>query len=327
MNNIDKIKGSFIGLSLGDALGAPHEFRYQKDIYTGELIYKARLFNRFTGERFLTVGQVTDDTEMMLALLRSLLRNTRFVKEDVILSYLRWANSGTPMMGRNTRKLFKGIKTIKGYKNRWRKEFKENSSSWTQSNGSLMRCLPLALLNDDTPVIYETRLSNPHPINISCNLLYITAVRWLWKGVKKDVAIQGLLQIPKDRKYYWNSDVKQVLLQAYLNKKMDVTGKTKGWVLNAFYCAFYALANTNSYKEGIDKVIHMGGDTDTNAAIAGGLLGSYYGYSEMIKDPTTNKNIQILLNVDTSQGDVQRPEEYLINDIDQIIMQIQNTFL
>ena len=114
--DLDKIKGSIIGLSLGDALGAHHEFKYQKDVYSGKLEYRPRFLNE--GSKLLVIGQRTDDSEMMLTLLRSLLRNSGFNEDDVILSYLRLANSQTPMLDINTQKLFKGIKTLKGYKNR-----------------------------------------------------------------------------------------------------------------------------------------------------------------------------------------------------------------
>ena len=52
----------------------------------------------------------------------------------------------------------------------------------------------------------------------------------------------------------------------------------------------------------INWVILQGGDTDTNGAIAGALLGTYYGEARMKEDPTTNNNIQILLAADYSQG-------------------------
>ena len=132
----DKIKGILIGLALGDALGAPHEFKYQKDVYTGKLIYEVRLFNRFHGETIFNVGSVTDDTEMTFALLRQIIKDGDYVKDNVILAYEEWANHGK-MLGKNTRALFKGVKTVKGYQNRYEKIFSVPMGEWTQSNGSL----------------------------------------------------------------------------------------------------------------------------------------------------------------------------------------------
>ena len=41
--------------------------------------------------------------------------------------------------------------------------------------------------------------------------------------------------------------------------------------------AFYYLKKQDSYEDSIRNILSRGGDTDTNAAIVGGLLGAYYG--------------------------------------------------
>ena len=133
--NPDKIKGMLIGLSLGDALGAPHEFKYQKDEYTGELIYQLRLFNRFHGETLFYVGSVTDDTEMTLTLANQIIKDKDYNRNNVILAYEEWAKN-SKMLGKNTRALFKGVKTVKGYEGRYNKIFSVPMEEWTQSNGS-----------------------------------------------------------------------------------------------------------------------------------------------------------------------------------------------
>jgi len=79
--------------------------------------------------------------------------------------------------------------------------------------------------------------------------------------------------------------------------------KKKGWVLNALYCAFWALKKDKTFRESIDAVIQLGGDTDTNAAIAGSLLGAKVGFRAMESDEITAENLKILLAADyqTSQ--------------------------
>jgi ADP-ribosylglycohydrolase len=56
------------------------------------------------------------------------------------------------------------------------------------------------------------------------------------------------------------------------------------------------------------------GDTDTNAAIAGALLGAYYGYDKIIENDITRENIDILLKCDTTQGDIVRPYDYKLTE-------------
>ena len=45
----------------------------------------------------------------------------------------------------------------------------------------------------------------------------------------------------------------------------------------AFMWAFKYLKENYSYENAIKDILMKGGDTDTNAAIVGGLLGSYHG--------------------------------------------------
>ena len=114
----DRIKGMFYGLALGDALGAPFEFGGKNRLknYTGLLDTPVIRFTRFQGKKTAEIGQITDDTEMTLSLANSLVRNKCYHRDDVIVSYMNWANSNCPYMGTNTRELFKGVKTINGYK-------------------------------------------------------------------------------------------------------------------------------------------------------------------------------------------------------------------
>lgn len=78
----------------------------------------------------------------------------------------------------------------------------------------------------------------------------------------------------------------------------DVNNAEKGWCEHAFYCALVALEhfNDDKYSTNINKIIRMWGDCDTNAAIAGVILGAKIGYSKMIQETTTSNNIAIVLN-------------------------------
>lgn len=72
----DNALGMIEGNLLGDALGAPHEFHYNKRIrYTGCLEHRIHSQGAYVGHRHSTIGQITDDGEITLTLLRSLARN------------------------------------------------------------------------------------------------------------------------------------------------------------------------------------------------------------------------------------------------------------
>lgn len=292
----DKVLGMLVGAGLGDALGAPHEFRYQTDVYTGILEYKGRINSMYQPCVYLDVGQVTDDTEMTLTIARQIVEKG-YNKDEIVLEYMKWANSKTRMMGRNTRQLFKGVKTLRGYKNRF-----EKNEKISESNGALMRCSALSLLPDDS-YIDDCKLTNPAPQAVEVNRVYIGMLRQIFKGVEKS-------DLKLDSSF---PDVQTAIEQALSKQTRDVTGKTKGWCVHGLYCAIYSLLHFDNYKDAIDWVIRLGGDTDTNGCISGAVLGAYYGYTEVEK--VEGENIEILLSCDTTGGDLVRDERYRMTDV------------
>ena len=60
--------------------------------------------------------------------------------------------------------------------------------------------------------------------------------------------------------------------------------RTSGYVIDSMEAAVWCLITTDSYKECMLKAVNLGDDTDTVAAIAGGLAGLFYGYEEIPKE-------------------------------------------
>ncbi|MBC8112402.1 MAG: ADP-ribosylglycohydrolase family protein, partial [Verrucomicrobia bacterium] len=56
---------------------------------------------------------------------------------------------------------------------------------------------------------------------------------------------------------------------------------SSGYVLHSLEASFWCLLNSNSYEETVLKAVNLGSDTDTTAAIAGGLAGLYYGFEQI----------------------------------------------
>ena len=100
-----------------------------------------------------------------------------------------------------------------------------------------------------------------------------------------------------------------------------------------FYCVFWGFTQFDSYQTAINAIICLSpkqgeiaqickhkrdgpvklGDTDTNAAIAGALLGAYYGVLNMCNDPTSKQNLRVLLHANPNLGDIKRPRRYTMN--------------
>jgi ADP-ribosyl-[dinitrogen reductase] hydrolase len=307
----DRVRGMLLGEALGDALGAPHEFRNQVPIerYTGILEHPLWVVRRFQGGRLTgSVGQTTDDTELTIALAGVLAENRAYRREDAISAYLSWANAGKcRFMGYNTRKLFVGVKTIRGYLMRWDALRAQPSTAWSQSNGCLMRCSPLAVLPESEwreAATADCLLTNFHPNCLGAVLAYVRALREL---------LQGATPWQATTKALTETDAADVVeaIAAGRDQQVRRVDFDKGWVVHAIYCAFLALNDCRtSFQDRIDRVVRLCGDTDTNAAIAGALTGVLCGELAMRAETRTGVNLGTLLDCDVTAGPLARPERY-----------------
>lgn len=317
MSDIEsKIFGMVFGHALGDAIGAPSEFPIIQE-YTGKLEVPMKRAAKPVfriPEKNLVVGQLTDDTEMAMTLSYILMKG--YTKEKAVMEYMSWANSGIPFLGKNTSNLLKGIKTYKGYDKRFQKHVNPDN----QSNGPLMRAYPLVVAKEF--IKDDVFITNPNELCLEMVRIYVEAIQDALKNKDKNTILENAIHKAS------KPETKETLNQVKKRKKRDVSGKSKGWIVHSFYCAFYALYNFNSFKEGIDGIMFLDDffnpdvrkpfnknsrgntDTDTNCAIAGALLGAYYGFLNMCKDVTTKKNLQILVRTNPNNGDVPRPIKY-----------------
>jgi len=308
----DRIKGALYGIVIGDCLGVPTEFlrRVSPNVpYTG-LIYDYDISIKFQWTSTeLKAGSPSDDTEMTLTLLRTLLKNNlEYDRESAILAYEEWA-SQTKMLGRNTRALFKNVKTVKGYENRVRKM----DMTVSQSNGSLMRAFPLVFLKEEKDFVDDTSLTNPNTVNLDCTKVYINIMKKILNG-EKNISI--LKNLKKTKKEYCQ-EVESVIDDALSNKERDVSGKTKGWVCNALYVLLRALlcVNDSSFEAILNSICTVeNSDTDTNGSIAGGILGAYLGYESLMKEKYTRENIK---RVD--EYAFKNKGFYTLHDVDELV--------
>lgn len=300
----DKIQGMFYGASLGDAWGCPYEFHRSKSINLQPELSSFSYSNRFGYQYSTSPGQVTDDTEMAIQVSDRVLEDDKKVWEEksIVESYLSWANSKMPFLGRNTRELFKGIKTFRGYQKRFHEKYLSlESREASQSNGAMMRCYPLAILGyassyeDIKPYIKrDCYITNPSSVALQCNEQYIYALILALQGETKQNIISAL--DPNNE------------LEEKKNIKIN-----KGWCKNALWCVRYGLEQFDSYYDAIHSIIQMGGDTDTNASITGAMLGAYYGYKEMgkgEKGKIIHKLMNQVIQLDTTNTSLPRPERY-----------------
>lgn len=313
---LNKIQGMLMGAFLGDALGAPHEFRCNANVpYTGKLEHKAFHVSRFQGRRESPVGSISDDGEMDLALLRQLLYDGVYNQDNVTMAYLRWANSGGWSIGKNTAELLRGVKTLKGYKGRVAKVLALPINERSQSNGTLMRCAPLALLTDDNAVLLDVNITNPNPINQEVGLLYVQALREALAGV-------DAVTIYNNCKQRASAPIIKELFASIDQQQVRNVADQKGWCVHAFWVAMVTLICFTDYSEAMKWIITIkGSDTDTNACIAGALLGAVLGFEKLAEDPQTKENIDLVIGCNTT-----RPVEYTVSDFYQLTTAVAQRF-
>lgn len=262
---LSRAQGCLLGQFSGDSLGALVEFRSAASIRREYLSGVRDLADG--GTHGIIAGQLTDDSELALMLARSLIAKRGYDAAAVFDAYLAWRNSKPFDMGTTTSAALSG---------------RPNATS--QSNGALMRVSPLGVFGaslDPAEVGELARadaaLTHPHPICRDASGAFAVAISL---AVKTGAEPQAVYQHALDwlRQVEAPAPLETALVAAARQPPTDFEHQ-QGRVLTAFQNAFYELLHAPTVEEGIVRTVGRGGDTDTNAAIAGALLGAVRGRS------------------------------------------------
>ena len=148
-----------------------------------------------------------------------------------------------------------------------------------QGNGSLMRILPIALVDDapdDTSRVEHahlaSRMTHGHPrCQVAC-ALYVLVVRELLRASSEPEAALATA-VAKLRAVYAGQPAFALVLDELMAHRSNVRTWGGGRVFDSFWSAWEAFAQSGSYRETIERAVGYGNDTDPPAAIAGGLAG------------------------------------------------------
>src|SRR5258708_15083258 len=152
----------------------------------------------------------------------------------------------------------------------------------SQANGSLMRASPLGVLAYALPVPdlarlarTDSALTHPHPVCGDATAAFVVAVAHAIRcgdgpGATYEAALRWAQEAPAD------PSVIEALDLASVGAPI-CEGAQQGWVLIALQNAFYELLHAGTLEGGVVTTVQRGGDTDTNAAVVGALLGAVYG--------------------------------------------------
>lgn len=276
---LDRAQGLLLGQLIGDALGAQVAFQTMDEI--AEAFPDGVRAIRDGGPLDTLAGQPTDDSEMALALARTLVTSSSYDPRSAAEAYVDWFQSGPFDIGVATRAACEAGAEAAGRGEDVSAAMRRGARFESQANGALMRAAPLALIQSDTQAaamvaMEDARLTHPHPVCLSANAVYVAAlVDGLGGGTPASMheaaaaaadGIEGAAEVV-ERLQWARSEP----------PKLDVVDI--GSVLNALQNAFFELLNAASLEEGLIRTVGRGGDTDSNGAIAGALLGAAHGAS------------------------------------------------
>ena len=254
----DKSIGMFIGLAIGDALGAPLEFQEARE--------PDNFLTKYTkgGAHNVSIGEWTDDTSMALAMAKSLLEKQIFDADDIMQKFCNWYLKGeytprgrcfdiggtTAVALRSYSSAFENSDYLQPYRGRIAKD--------SSGNGALMRMAPVIMV-----------AKNPfHAMQLATQQTLLTHA--------SNLCIEYSLMLAEELYHgYPITRYKEYKLPLDINENEVMSG---GFVKETYEAAWWAFSTTNTFEDCIIKAVNRGHDADTTGAVAGMIAGRHYGY-------------------------------------------------
>lgn len=317
LNLNDRVLGCILGLFVGDAAGATLEFRHGQ--FDDTIVNKAMSLPG-GGSLCVGKGQITDDSELAIHLWRGLFPHNPingFPTESVAKEYIDWYKSYPFDIGLTCRR---ALNFSSNAHDCITNAAKYNNDS--EANGSLMRIAPLAIWASCSPdeilisfARQEALLTHPNQVCQDANAVFSLAIVYL---LKHDGDADGAINHVK----HW-LHMMHPKIQVWFNEAITLPCVTQyneckhniGHLKHAFTLAFVCLKNKMSFHDGIHQVLKLGGDTDTNAAITGALLGALHGLDAIPKDMV--KIVMRFTCTEMPDNDLigqKRPDTYIIRN-------------
>ena len=278
----EMIKSVVIGHAVADALGVPVEFCTRTDLEKSPVTDMMGY-----GTYAVPAGAWSDDTSMSIAAL-DVLADGEIRYREIMENFVKWCdlNEYTP-----TGEMF----DIGGTCRRAIQNFTWGETplacgltgQYENGNGSLMRIHPFVLmayfrgtLRDvwETFVTNASSLTHAHERSVLACKIYALVLFALMDAPSKQ-SIREALETAKNR--YADSPEYATYERLFSAHFPDISVnaiKSSGYVVDTLEAALWCLLNTDSYESCVLKAVNLGEDTDTVAAVAGGLAGALYGY-------------------------------------------------
>ncbi len=251
--------GAYIGLAVGDALGATTEFLTPREIKE-----KHGVHDKIIGGGWLRLkaGRVTDDTEMSLALGESILDHQGVEAKAVAEAFSQWMRKKPVDIGNTVRR------GIVHYRNSGETAVAVNE--FDAGNGACMRSLGISLFYCDAPQRErleasraQSHITHNNPMadagTETVVEMVVAALKGWHKSRLEEMAASLVTRFP---------------LYRYDRRRVE---NPSGYIVETLQVVFQALFANDNFENILIDVVNRGGDADTTGAIAGMLAGAYYG--------------------------------------------------
>jgi ADP-ribosyl-[dinitrogen reductase] hydrolase len=277
MTTHDRYRGCLLGLAAGDALGTTLEFKQPGSFEP--------LTDMVGGGPFgLKPGEWTDDTSMALCLAESLVTKKGFDAVHQLETYVRWWRHGHLSVKGRCFDIGNATRAALETFGRYHRPDSGSRDPSVAGNGSLMRLapVPLAFAQDPEEAI---RLASESSRTTHGSWECLDACRYFAglivgavQGRSKDellapqfTPIPGLWA----KSLALNPQVDAIACGSFRRQPPEIRGS--GWVIHTLEAALWAFHSTESFRDGVLKVVNLGEDADTTGAVFGQIAGAYYG--------------------------------------------------
>jgi ADP-ribosyl-[dinitrogen reductase] hydrolase len=256
-NVFDRALAAYLGLAIGDALGATVEFMSKDEIARTHGVHRT-----MSGGGWLRLkpGQVTDDTQMALALGRSLIRCGICDLHDICEEFAAWLKKGPIDVGNTCRR---GISRyiVQG-------TLETPPSEGDAGNGAAMRIVPVALATlgrSDRATAWtlgQCHITHNHPLSDAAALALVEMTQALISGTDQTTI----------RTYALAFQENQPALRF-----TPYPGLSSAYVVETLQTVLHYYFATKNFADCLIATVNQGGDADTTGALAGMLAGATYG--------------------------------------------------
>ena len=276
-----QIQAAFLGFSAGDALGVPVEFR------------KRGSFEKVTemigyGTHMQEPGSWSDDSSMTFCTAESLING--FDVTDMASRFCDWYYGG--YWTHNQKRPFDIGITTSEVLHRIQRGINSgvtgNTDEYSNGNGSLMRVLPLLFYISRHPNMDKWKLiedvssiTHAHKRSIIACAIYIEVGLHLLEGKTIQEAYNEMKGTIRQSFFNGENHDETSAFHRILNTNLADAPvneiRSSGYVIDTLEASLWCLLTTETYRDAVEKAVHLGDDTDTTGAVTGGLAGIMYG--------------------------------------------------